>query len=152
VAIARLGKGGAIPGEEWPTVALVVRSMNMPHDMEREVVRYAREPKFLKDFGIDLDTAAKVKELLNGDAELKSAMSKLPGLVQQLTGDSHSEALEQLVELVETIKEISAESATLKDFRVQFDALRLHESDSYPAFVARRDLLQMLKAFGVQLP
>jgi hypothetical protein len=73
-------------GQEPAAIVLALKAAgrNLPGDLLCEIFVAASKPKFLQDFGIDLDTAREVERAINHAPGLKSAMDQFPSIVKGL--------------------------------------------------------------------
>jgi hypothetical protein len=112
------------------------------------IIDFASKPKFLKDFGIDLDTAREVERAINHAPGLKSAMDQFPSIVKGLlNGDV---AREHFRSIAHKIPSSPDALAVLKQcVETDTDAI-LDATTRTDQFKAATQFMGRLAAYGVK--
>lgn len=129
------------------------RSLYLPDDLKKEIIRYASKPIFIRKFCIDMETAGEIERILDQDPALKSAMSKFPSAIKSWSGSDFSAAPERSKPFTDIAAEIlnsPAIPAVLKDcVETEIDAI-LMTTDPHKRFAAASLFLRRLAGFGIK--
>lgn len=123
----------------------------LPKELRDEIIGFASKAKFIQDFGIDIDmdTAKEIEQILDRAPKLKSKMEKFLQAVKDLsTGDPEAPAL--IVRIAKKISSSPDASVVLKQCIETDTNAILNATDPHMQFLAARNFLTRLAAFGVK--
>jgi hypothetical protein len=137
-------------GQEPAAIVLALKAAgrNLPGDLLCEIFVAASKPKFLQDFGIDLDTAREVERVLDQNPALKSALRGIPSIVKLL--DDDPEAPDRLESIAKEILSSPDAPEVLQQCVGTDTNAILTEPDRYKRFIASGNFLRRLAAYGVK--
>jgi hypothetical protein len=137
-------------GQERLAIALILgkTSPSLPKELRSAIIDFASKPKFLKDFGIDLDTAREVERAINHAPGLKSAMDQFPSIVKGLlNGDV---AREHFRSIAHKIPSSPDALAVLKQCVETDTGAILDATTRTDQFKAATQFMGRLAAFGIK--
>lgn len=141
-------------GQERLAIALILRktSPSLPKELRSAIIDFASKPKFLKDFGIDLDTAREVERVLDQNPALKSAMSDFPNVIKGLLGSDSSTAPKYLKDFDDTAAKVLDSPAAQEVLRpcVETDIEVIRTTTKHDQFKAATKFMGRLAAFGIK--
>jgi len=136
-------------------IAMALRISNpyLPADLVNEIIGFVMKSKFLRDFGVDVDTAREVRRALNHNPLLKSAMTELRAAVTQLTNEDSSVAQAGRVALERCAEKLrnslDAPVALISYVEAGLDAI-VTATNPLEQFMPASNFLKMLSAFGIK--
>ena len=121
----------------------------LPKELRDEIIGFASKAKFIQDFGIDMDTAKEIKQILDGAPALKVAMDEISQLLGRL-GDGGLKEREALTSIAEKISSSPDASVSLKQcVKTNTQAIRTATTE-HDRFKAANKFMSQLAAFGIR--
>lgn len=132
-------------------MAMVLQKMSpyLPKDLRDEIIGFASKAKFIQDFGIDMDTAKEIEQILDRAPKLKAAMNEISQLLGRL-GDGGLKEREALTSIAEKISSSPDASVSLKQcVKTNTQAIRAATTE-HDEFKAANKFMSQLAAFGIR--
>jgi hypothetical protein len=138
-------------GQERGPMAMVLRKTSpcLPKELRDEIIGFASKAKFIQDFGIDMDTAKEIEQILDRAPKLKAAMDEISQLLGRL-GDGGLKEREALTSIAEKISSSPDASVSLKQcVKTNTQAIRTATTE-HDEFKAANKFMSQLAAFGIR--